>query len=51
MYFFRLILTTFLSLLFAYYITVALQLFGVVTFTKKEISGKKLIIPFYYWFK
>lgn len=51
MYFFRLILVTFLFLLFAYYISLALHLFGVITFTEKEITGKKLIIPFYYWFK
>ena len=49
MYFFRFILGVFLFLVFVYYIMVALQLFGVITFTEKEIT-KKVFIPFYYWF-
>ena len=49
MYFFKFILGVFLFLMFVYYIMVALQLFGVITFTEKEIT-KKVFIPFYYWF-
>lgn len=48
MYFFKLILGLFLFLVFAYYIMLALQLFGVIKFTEKEIT-KKILIPFYYW--
>jgi hypothetical protein len=48
MYFFKLILGLFLFLLLVYYIMLALQLFGIIKFTEKEIT-KKIFIPFYYW--
>ena len=50
MYFFRLILGVFLFLVLVYYLMLALNLFGILTFTEKEIKGKKILIPFYYWF-
>ena len=50
MYFFRLILGVFLFIMLIYYIMLALHLFGILNFTEKEISPKKLFIPFYYWF-
>lgn len=50
MYFFTLILGSFLSLMLVYYLMLALNLFGVITFTKKRIGISKLFIPFYYWF-
>lgn len=50
MYFFKFILGIILFLMFAYYIMLTLQLFGAITFTEKEITLKRVLIPFYYWF-
>lgn len=50
MYFFRLILGVFLFLVLVYYLMLALNLIGILTFTEKEIKIKKILIPFYYWF-
>lgn len=50
MHFFRFILGAFLFLMLAYYIMLALNLCGVITFTKERIRFSKIIIPFYYWF-
>ena len=50
MYFFRFILGVFLFVMLLYYIMLALHLFGIISFTEKEITSKKLFIPFYYWF-
>lgn len=50
MYFFRFAFGAVLVLMLAYYIMLALNLCGVITFTKKRIQISKLFIPFYYWF-
>ena len=50
MHFFKFILGAFLFLMLAYYIMLALNLCGLITFTKKRIQISKLFIPFYYWF-
>ena len=50
MNFFKFILGAFLFLMLAYYIMLALNLCGVITFTKKRIQTSRLFIPFYYWF-
>lgn len=34
-----------------YYLLVMLQCFGVIKFSKEEISFPKILIPFYYFFK
>ena len=51
MYFFKLILVVVLLLVLVYYLSLTLQLFGVITFSNKEITASKLFIPFYYWIK
>lgn len=50
MHFFKFILGAVLFLMLAYYMMLALNLCGVITFTKKRIQISKIIIPFYYWF-
>lgn len=50
MYFFKFILGAFLFLMLVYYVMLALNLCGVLTFTKKRIKTSKFFIPFYYWF-
>ena len=49
MYFFRFILGVILFLVFVDYIMLALQLWGIITFSTKTVQPKKLWIPFYYW--
>jgi hypothetical protein len=34
-----------------YYLLVMLQCFGVIRFSKEEVSFPKILIPFYYFFK
>lgn len=51
MYFFRFLIGIVLFLVFVYYIMLALQLWGVISFTDKTITRKGLVVPFYYWFK
>ena len=34
-----------------YYLLVMLQCFGVIKFSKEEVSFPKILIPFYYFFK
>lgn len=46
----RILLILFLVLLAIYWTMLLLQLFGAIKFTKKEITFKGIIIPFYYWF-
>ena len=41
----------FIAIVFIYYITVALHLFGVQIFKKADISVLLALIPFYYWVK
>ena len=33
-----------------YYVLLALQCFGVLKFSKEEVSFPKILIPFYYFF-
>lgn len=51
MYFFRFILAVVLLLVLLYYLSLSLQLFGIITFTERKITASKIFIPFYYWFK
>ena len=51
MYFFKFILGVVLMLVLLYYISLSLQLFGIITFTEQKITVNKVFIPFYYWFK
>lgn len=47
----RIILVILLPLLLFYYITVGLQIAGLIRFFEGEMTFKKALIPFYYWIK
>lgn len=47
----RLLAFAVLPLAAVYYLLAALQLFGLVKFTKSKISFPRVLIPFYYFFK
>jgi hypothetical protein len=47
---FKFLLGIFLFLVLVYYFMLALHMWGILTFTKKAITHKGLLIPFYYWF-
>jgi hypothetical protein len=51
MWYYRLFIIAIIILAAIYYIMVALQCFGILSMTKREINFMKAIIPFYYWIK
>lgn len=46
---YRLIIELLIVLYFIYIITILLQLYGIVSFTNRKMTFKRMIIPFYYW--
>lgn len=48
---FKLFILLFLVLYFVYIVMIILQNFGVIKFTRNDITVGKALIPFYYWFK
>lgn len=46
---YKLIIELFIVLYFIYIITVLLQLYGIISFTNRKITFKRMIVPFYYW--
>jgi hypothetical protein len=48
---FKFLLGILLFLVLVYYFMLALQLWGVITFTNRPITRKGSVVPFYYWFK
>lgn len=50
MWLFEFIIGIFSFLLVAYYVSLVIHIWGLSKITNKEIKGKKILVPFYYWF-
>jgi hypothetical protein len=50
MWLFEFIIGILSFLLVAYYISLAAHIWEICKITDKEIKGKKILVPFYYWF-
>lgn len=50
MWLFEFIIGLFSALLIIYYVSLVIHIWGINKITEKEIEGKKILVPFYYWF-